>query len=145
MIELATFEREVFTLFDCEGCESTGYAPTDQNDDDLILQPAVYFGEYQFDVISYYQGVRQALSPELPPMQLSRVLVVRKDFLSRSFHLSLGEFCLLGELKKGYPLQQALEIVALNLDIPLSQVLETWLKVGGVRDHWIQAGVFTCE
>lgn len=142
MIDLVRFECLVFTLFDAPGCESATLASEQTDDYLLALQPCFELGSYRFDVAAYYHGVRKKEKPSLPSLKPSLVALVRKDFLTQTLTLSEAHYTFLNALAMCHSVEESLEQVANQLGLSLEQVTSSWLDKNGVRQRWIEAGIF---
>lgn len=143
MIELASFERTVFQLFDAPGAENQCLADMDTLDEDLRLQPGMRLIACQFDLGRYYHAVREGLAPELPARAQTHFLLVRKDFVTRILPLSPHHFQFLETVKKGTTVPAALRDFAQAQSLTVEEVQTAWANPDGLRRNWIEAGVFT--
>ena len=142
IVDLATFERQVFMMFDAAGAEDVGYATPDIMDANLRLQPAFALGSYRFPVAMYYHDVRAERTPVLPPLQPQHVALVRKNYLTQTIPLSDAHHVFLTALAAGNSIDVALARLAQHTDQPIDQVGAAWRTSGGTRDIWIKAGMF---
>jgi len=142
MIDLATFERELFVLFDAPGHEGRPFAAIDSPDDRLRLQPCFALGSYGFPVAVYYHEVRNGRDPAPPPLAESHVALTRVDYLTRTVLLSRAHFVFLQAMKDGGSVADALGTVSDRLSVPLPEVRRSWAADDGVRRRWIEAGFF---
>lgn len=142
MTDLAQFECAVFSLFDAHGDEGKPSATLCTSDDALALQKCFSLGDYQFDVATYYHGVRNSEDPKLPPLARSKVALVRKEYLTHTLFLSAPHYHFLELMAEGVRVEEALLGVAENFNLPFEQVLLSWQDPEGVRTHWINSGVF---
>jgi len=142
MVDLAAFERLIFTLFDAPGCEGQPLADADTPDAALRLQPAFALGVYRFPVALYYHGVREEKSPDLPPLEPSHVALVRKDFLTRTVPLGPTQHAFLQILSEVDSVPRAMEVLCARLNLDPSAVARSWSEPGGARERWVEAGFF---
>ncbi|PAJ76378.1 hypothetical protein CJF42_00305 [Pseudoalteromonas sp. NBT06-2] len=66
MIDMASFERQLFLLFDATGAEGQGYTYATLDDSKIQLQPCFALGYYRFAISDYYHAIRQGEKPVLP-------------------------------------------------------------------------------
>lgn len=142
MLELAEFECRAFSLFDAHGEEEHAMASLDTQDDDLALQACFTLGAYQFDVASYYHGVRNHDAPDLPPVEPTKIALVRKDYLTHTLFLSEPHYYFLLAMTQGSTVNDALRQVAEHFSLPFDQVVSSWQDPNGIRARWINSGVF---
>lgn len=142
MIDLASFEFRVFSLFDAHGNKADEFATLDTPDNDLVLQKCLEISEYRFDVAEYYHGVRNKQNPSLPPLFNTKLALVRKDFLTYTLFLSTPQYHFLQFLKSGKTVSEAIINVSIQLNLPQEQVASSWNKPGGIRKRWIENGLF---
>jgi len=145
MLDLARFEREVFVMFDAPGSEGESLANYDSEDIELVLQPCIALGSYAYPVAEYYHAVRRKEAPQYPPAAPSLVILVRKDFLIQTLPLTVLQFHFLNLLRQGMPIPDALGDVAQEAELPLNFLHESWACKDGVRQRWIDAGIFICR
>ena len=142
MIDLARFERLLFTLFDAEGWEGRALATQDTPDAALRLQPAFALGAYRFPVAAYYHAVRRGEQPELPPLEPSFVALCRTDYVTRTYVLEESEYRLLEVLAAGGSIADGLAATAADTGLALEAVVTSWAHPEGPRQRWIAAGFF---
>ena len=142
MVDLAAFERLVFSLFDGPGHEGKPVADADTADADLRLQPAFALGSYRFPVAVYYHAVREEKSPELPPLEPSHVALVRVDFLTRTVPLGPAQHAFLRLLLETGTVPAAKRALCAEQNLDPAAVERSWSEPGGVRERWIEAGFF---
>lgn len=142
MIDLATFERQIFVMFDAPGHEGRPFADPATPDGRLRLQPCFDLGAYRFPVALYYHEVRTGHDSELPPLEPSFVALVRTDYLTRTVLLSHTHYFFLRAMMGGSSVDDALGTVADQLSIPLAEVRRSWMMEDGLRRRWIEAGFF---
>ena len=142
MIDLATFERQLFVMFDAPGHEGKPFAEAATPDGQLRLQPCFVLGSYRFPVAVYYHEVRKGHDPKLPPLETSFVALVRTDYLTRTILLSQTHYLFLKAMEGGSTVDDALGAVSDQLSIPLGEVRRSWMAEDGVRRRWIETGFF---
>lgn len=142
MVDLARFEWQLFTLFDAPGWEGKPFATIDTPDRDLRLQPGFALGDYRFSVAGYYHAVQRQENPQFPPLQRSPVALVRKDYLTHTFPLTVVQYAFLLALDRGADVGEAMAIAAKEAGQPLERVYQSWAKPGSTREQWIEAGFF---
>ena len=142
MVDLAQFECDIFAMFDAPGQEGKPFANVDSPDSQLRSQPCLALGDYRFPVAWYYHEVRQNHDPPFPPQQRSPVALVRKDYLTHTFPLTVVQYTFLEALQSGKDVEQALRIAAQEAALPIEQVRQSWSKSGSTRQRWIEAGFF---
>lgn len=142
MCDLASFERQVFSLFDAPGAETQALATPKTPNHALQLQPCFALGEYQFDVASYYHQVRQQQQPKLPDIAQTCVAFVRKDYLTHTLPISPAQYQFLQLLQQGMDVESALLRTATALNIGITQLQNTWNRAQGTREQWIGMGMF---
>ncbi|MDH7971486.1 DNA-binding domain-containing protein [Sphingomonas sp. AR_OL41] len=142
MIDLARFERQVFTLFDAPGHEGKAFADETTPDDALRLQPCCALGGYRFPVAAYYHAVRQKQAPPQPDAAPHFVAMVRTDYVTRTVPLKAAEHCFLAAMADGGRVDAAIDAVAHHLAIAAEAVRETWAAPQGARARWISWGFF---
>jgi hypothetical protein len=145
MIDLARFERLLFTLFDAEGWEERALATHDTPDAELRLQPAFALGAYRFPVAAYYHAVRRAEQPEPPPIAPSCVALCRTDYVTRTHVLEESEYRLLARLMAGSSIAEGLAATAADTGLGLEAVVTSWRHPEGPRRRWIEAGFFMAQ
>lgn len=142
MVDLAQCERDLFVMFDAPGHEGRPFADAGVPDDRLRLQPCLRLHEYRFPVSRYYHQVREEKHPALPPAGRTWVVLVRKDYVTRTFPLPEPHYRLLGKLAAGMGVAQALGSVAGESGRSFAEIDRVWSGEDGLRRHWIEAGFF---
>ncbi len=142
MVDLARYEFQLFAMFDAPGHEGKPFASVDTADNRLLLQPCFALGNYRFPVAWYYHEVRKRNDAGFPHLERSPVALVRKDYLTHTFPLSIPEYTFLLALEANQNIETALEMVAGKLELPMNQVSSSWSKPNGIRARWITAGFF---
>ncbi len=143
MVDLARFERLVFTMFDAPGNEGRPFAVSATPDDLLRLQPCFAVARYRFDVAGYYHAVRQKQPAALPPAHLSFVALVRTDYLTRTVPLGEAHYLFLDAMAGGMGVADALEAVARQMSIEVEEVRRAWSTAAdSPRALWLRMGFF---
>ena len=145
MVELASFERLAFIMFDAEGDEGRLAAPnTMQQDNKLQLQRCLYLYSAQFPVADYYCQVRDDKNPTLPSRYPNYLVLVRVAYRTRIISVNSLEFRVLQNLQKTRDIQNALFLTAEQSELASSLEILTgyWSNPGGWRDTWLQNGYF---
>ena len=142
MVDLALFEREVFTLFDAPGNEGRPFALETTPDHRLRLQPCFKAHVARFPVARYYHEVRKEKQPVLPAPERTFTALVRKDFIVHTLPLSALEHHFLIHLAGGLHVRQALQDVARSSGRSMEELVILWAVPGGLRSRWLAAGFF---
>jgi len=137
MVDLSTFERTVFVMFDAPGHEGQPFATVETPDANLRLQPCFALHESRFPVAEYYHQVKSGQSPALPPCEPTCTALVRTNYTIRSLPLTPPQFTFLRVLSAGTPVPSALPALAPGL--PAASSRRAWLAV---RERWIEGGMF---
>ena len=145
MVDLASFERQLFVQFDAPGYEGKqALAEGSTPDHQLQLQPCFDLGHYRFPVASYYHQVRKGENPTVPTEDRSWVAIVRKNYLTRTLLLTPVHHAFLTLLQQGYGINDALEMMALKIALPIDQVRHSW-STDGIRKRWLDSGIFVVK
>ncbi|OIQ46306.1 MAG: hypothetical protein BM558_00060 [Roseobacter sp. MedPE-SW] len=142
IIDLARFERQIFSTFDCAGAEDLHLAQLTTPDPDLCVQPSLSVAAYGFPVGDYYHAVRQEKSPQPPEREPVYLAVLRKDYVTHTVPVSFAHFIFLQEMCRGGTVGSALSAVSQQLSQDLARVKLAWSEVSEIRDNWIEAGFF---
>jgi hypothetical protein len=142
MVDLACFERQMFTMFDVPGHEGKPFAAPETPDDRLRLQPAFAVAAYRFPVAAYYHAVRQQQPAELPPAEPSFAALVRTDYVTRTLMLSEPECLFLMAMAEGGRVDDGIAAVARHLNVAPDEVRRSWMSPSGSRRRWIDCGFF---
>lgn len=135
MIDLATYERTLFVLFDAQGHEGKPWPTSNTPDDALVLQPCFNLGAYRFPVANYYHHVSGQSEPQLPPQDDSYVVITRYDYFTSSFPITQPHYEFLQALQKTQRVETALDYMAHKLAISKEIVRASWQEK--IRDQWI--------
>lgn len=146
MIDLADFERQVFTMYDAVGDEDNlldGVTPAggDIEDKDLVLQRCLKIHRAKFPVARYYCLVRDEKAPELPPRLDSFVALVRINYRTRLVPLTELEYELVSAMQRLGDVPDALAELAGRAKA-VGNIHEAWRASGGIRDRWLAGGFF---
>jgi Putative DNA-binding domain len=152
LIDLARLEWAIYEVFDGPGVEGQPLLEADQLLElsteqwpDIRLEPVpcLHLLATRFPVNDYYTALRLAKDGETVPLPASRhsfVALSRREFVVRRYNLSWPEFELLGALKEGQSIGQAIERVvetAEDKDINrLTGDLRLWFRT------WTAEGFF---
>ena len=142
MIDLATFERQIFVMYDAPGHEGKPFADADVPDSQLRLQPCFALGAYRFPVAWYYHEVRKGHDPHFPPREKSFVALVRTDYVTRTMLLSQTHHVFLKAFDTSGSVEDAIGVAARLMAKPHDAVRRSWAAQDGVRQRWIEAGFF---
>ncbi len=140
MIDLATYERSLFELFDAPGHEGKPWPTSSTPDEALVLQPCFSLGAYRFPVANYYHNVTDQSEPQLPPVTESFVAITRSDYFTSSFPITKPHYQFLLALQKTQSVEISLGYVADKLNVPKETVDASWKNQ--IRDHWISKCFF---
>ena len=142
MVDLAGFERLVFTMFDAPGNEGKPFADAATPDDRLRLQPAFAVGAYRFPVAEFYHAVRQECPAPIPTAGDSHVALVRTDYVTHTIPLREPHHRFLRVMAEGGSVDDAIGVVAEALSVPPGEVRQSWAAEQGTRACWIDWGFF---
>ncbi len=145
MIDLARFERAIFVLYDAPGNEGRPFADATVPDERLRLQPAFALEDHRFPVADYFHRVRRGEDPPLPPARRSAVALVRVDYLTHTYPLSVPHHMFLAAMSAGASVADALAVVATETGRPLAEVEAGWRQPGGARSRWLDQGFFVAR
>ena len=140
MVDLGTFERAVFVMFDAPGHEGKPFATAATPDARLRLQPCFALHEARFPVAEYYHQVKSGQVAEFPPAAAARTALTRTDYMVRSLPLTVGQFTFLQRLSAGATVPSALP--ALAAEASPAAARRAWTTV---RERWIEGGMFVEE
>ncbi len=140
LVDLATYERELFHLFDAPGHEGQPWPDASADDDDLVLQPCLTLAQYRYPVAWYYHEVRASRSPTFPPNADSCVVVLRRDYHTTTYPVSGLHYRFLTQLRQHASIDAALDDIAAWTGRAVSVVRASWSNE--VRRAWIDAGFF---
>lgn len=142
MVDLAHFEKTIYTLFDAAGNEGQIYADASTNDEDLHLQPAVRFTTQRFALSPYYHAVRDAQEAPVSPPVPTHYLFVRRDYRIKVLALPPIQFAFLQHMNKGRSVDAAFSQVAQEFNTCEAELKQAWAGEKGVRRLWCEHGVF---
>ncbi len=135
MIDLATYERALFVLFDAPGHEGKPWPTPDTPDEHLVLQPCFHLAAYRFPVANYYHSVSDQSEPELPPSAESYVAISRYNYFTSSFPITRPHYQFLKALQKTQSVADSLNYVAERLKVSNENVRASWKE--NIRNQWI--------
>ncbi len=135
MIDLATYERALFVLFDAPGHEGNLWPTSDTPDEDLVLQPCFNLGAYRFPVANYYHNVLEKSGSGLPPLAESYVAITRYDYFTSSIPITGPHYKFLQAMQETQSVDASLGQLATSIGVPKENLQETW--VTHIRDRWI--------
>ncbi|MBZ0091327.1 MAG: HvfC/BufC N-terminal domain-containing protein [Burkholderiales bacterium] len=141
MIDLADFEREVFTMFDAPGDEGKLADDVNLADEELALQRCFKIHQAKFPVARFYSLVRDEKNPELPPLQTSQIAMVRVNYRTRLIPLTNPQYqflLALGRVGNVPSAFAAMDAVELDVD----DIRSAWLTPEGWREQWLASGFF---
>lgn len=140
MVDLASYERELFRLFDAPGHEGSPWPTLAVDDARLVLQPCLSLAEHRYPVAWYYHEVRAGRSPAFPAQRPSYVALARRDHLTSTYPLGAVQLSFLRAVERTGSVPRALAEVAEAERRPLAEVERSWAIE--VRRVWIEAGFF---
>ena len=142
MVDLAQFEKQIYTLFDAPGNEGQIYADDSTGDEDLRLQPALRLTTQRFALSPYYHAVRDERDAPTSPPVPTHYLFVRRDYRIKVLALPPIQFAFLQHMRKGLSVDKALSQVAQEFDASETELKLAWAGEKGVRRSWCEHGVF---
>ena len=142
MVDLATFERRMFVMFDAPGHEGKPFADAATPDERLRLQPCFALGSYRYPVARFYHDVRLGHAPLPPPPGDSFVALVRIDYVTHTVPLYAPHHLFLRAMAEGGGVADGIQAVARDQGIPTEEVWHAWRAPDGVRRRWIAGGFF---
>jgi hypothetical protein len=142
MVDLATFERTMFQMFDSPGNEGRPFATQSTLDARLRLQPCFALLAARYPVAEYYHAVRAARAPAFPPRTDSWFALVRKDYRTRTIRLRWPQYVFLDAMWRGLDMNAALDAVAHASGLSRANVGAAWTAPDSSRSTWIESGVF---
>ncbi len=143
MIDLARFERVLFTTFDSASVELDTLATDSTPDAQLTLQPNLQLHSFGFDVAGYYHDVRADAAPMVPDPAPTHIAILRRADMTNTLPLRPEHAALLDAMHGGGALIEALRTIAQATKREFQDVLLAWQQAPQLRADWIAAGVFT--
>ena len=140
MIDLATYERTLFVLFDAPGHEGNSWPASDTPDENLVLQPCFELGAYRFPVAGYYHNAVDQTEVELPPFGESYVAICRYNYLTSTVPITRPHFEFLQSMQQTQSVSASLELLAERLGVSIESVQTSWKFQ--IRDRWIKNHFF---
>lgn len=135
MIDLATYERALFVLFDAPGHEGKSWPTSDTPDENLVLQPCFALGAYRFPVAAYYHNAVDQTEAELPQLTESYVVITRYNYLTSTVPVSRPHYEFLQSMQETQNVDVSLNLLAENLGVSKDDVRQSWKDQ--IRDRWI--------
>jgi hypothetical protein len=142
MVDLARFERQLFTIYDAPGIEGFRLPAPDVSDDRLRLQPTLSLGTFRFAVGDYYNAVRRDEKPSVPQQRAYRVALMRKDYNVRMIPLTEWELACLGAMSSGLSFAAAIGAAADATNLPPGAEASFRAELAIVRRRWLAWGFF---
>jgi hypothetical protein len=139
MIAMASFECDLYRIFDQPGSEGEIFADMQTPDAELQLQTCFQLRQYPFDVNNYYQEVTAGLDPVMKPEQNIYIAFVRNNYQVYIISINPFQFELLDLLKQGLPINKAISSLlqkSLYNPGPIKNKWKEWKK------EWIKKGFF---
>ena len=143
MVDLASYERQLFVMFDAPGAEAMQGPDPRTSDTDLRLQPCFDLGHYRYPVAQFYHGVNADTRPDLPGAQVSHYALVRQNYITTSYPVSEVQHVFLGHLRSSHSIPTSLDWLSEAFSIPAEIVHSSWQEQA--RDTWIKAGFFVLK
>lgn len=140
LVDLATYERELFRLFDAPGHEGRHWPDASADDSDLVLQPCLALAQYRYPVAWYYHEVRAGRAPAFPALADSAVALLRRDYHTTTFPVNGLHYRFLTGVQQRDSVDAALDDIAAWTGRTRDNVTQSWRQ--DVRDAWIDAGFF---
>lgn len=141
MVDLAGFERTVFTMFDAPGDEGRLVTDNAVSDSNLALQSCFNIYQARFPVATYYCLVRDEKDPELPPLQSSQVAMVRVNYRTRLIPLTNPQYQFLLALRQSGEVSIALDATE-EIKLNEGDIRSAWSAPDGWRKEWLGSGFF---
>ena len=138
MIELISFEYYINKSFD-QVVEAYQPAANDTPDEQLQLNPVLYFFEQQYPVLWFYKAFINGKKPEQPLPQQSYSLILRNNYQLELFPLQQAQYLFLQYIQKHTILPHAIAHFKEDYQLDEAQWEAAW---NTWRKHWIQAGFF---
>ena len=140
LVDLASYERELFRLFDAPGHEGRQWPTADADDRDLVLQPCLALAHYRYPVAAYYHAVRAGSTPAFPARADSPVALLRRDYHTTTFPVNGLHYRFLTGVQRHDSIDAALDDIAAWTGRTRDMVAQSWRQ--DVRGAWIDAGFF---
>ncbi|MEP3889604.1 MAG: DNA-binding domain-containing protein [Hellea sp.] len=140
MIDLATYERALFVLFDAPGHEGKPWPTSDTPDEALMLQPCFALGAYRFNVASYYHSAVDHAESQLPPRAESYVAIIRYNYLTSSIPITRPHYEFLRAMQDIQSVSASLDQIAKTMGVSKAKVQKTWKT--HIRERWIEKRFF---
>ncbi len=143
MVELASYEYELFRLFDAPGQDQCRWPTSECSDNQLTLQPCLSLQSFTYPVAWYFHQVRAERAPQFPQAAPCNLVILRHHDQTTTYPVSPLHFRFLQKLSKVHDIQLALQDIAQWAQQPLPQVIRSWQSE--VRQTWIEAGFFVVK
>jgi hypothetical protein len=140
MIDLATYERTLFVLFDAPGHEGNSWPTSDTPDENLVLQPCFELGAYRFPVAGYYHNAVDQTEAELPPFAESYVAICRYNYLTSTVPITRPHFEFLQSMQQTQNIDVSLKRLADQLEVSEEKIRQSWKF--NLRERWIENRFF---
>lgn len=146
VIELATFERSLYEVFDGPGTERGGtlqagelaqMPPAAWNEMRLVPAPCLRVHCFDHPVHEYWSGWKDEQQPAAGQPRATHLAIHRRDYVVEHRELSGGEFALLAEIVGGASLAQA---IARAVESAGGEPLES--RIGETFARWAGDGYF---
>jgi len=143
MVDLSSYERELYRLFDAPGHEGEPWPDAATPDEELTLQSCLSLLEYRYPVAWSYHEARLGRDLEIPPPCRSFLVVLRKDYHTTTFPVTETHFRFLKTLRDPGGVREALDEIAAWTGRSAEAVERSWRE--HVRAPWLQAGFFVTK
>jgi hypothetical protein len=140
MVDLASYERDLYRLFDAQGHEGRPWPDVSADDGALVLQPCLALVAYRYPAAWYYHEVRAGRSPQLPVAMRSYAVILRRDFLTHTYPVTRLHYEFLSLVRRTRDLPASVEAIAPEAGYSVDVVWRSWRHE--VRRPWIEAGFF---
>lgn len=142
MVDLAQFERLVFTVFDSAGSEDMQLATATTPESALQVQPSLRIAQHRYPVAWYYHQIRDGQSPDIPQKEQCCVAVLRKNFQTTTFPVAPAHAVFLQAMCDGADVDKALCTVAQTYGHSYDDVATSWKNTPELLEGWKAAGIF---
>lgn len=140
MMDLVTYERQLFVMFDAYGHEGKPWPDVRAPDQDLVLQPCFDLGQYRFPVAAYYHNVSDETAAVIPDQMDTYVALARQDYVTTTYPITKLHHQLLQAIQTTEYIDGALEQLAHDTGFALNVLRTSWQTE--IRTIWINAGFF---
>lgn len=139
MIELAEFEYLINDAFDQKSNEDIELVKTENTDQEFKLLPIFHILTYQFPISVFYKAVINNHQPELPQMQTSYTILLRKNYQLGLFEINEGQYHFLKHFESNNSVDAAKNYMVNHFGIPAKKMDLFWKEW---RQAWIEQGFF---